>query len=378
VQRIAIFSQTSQNLLALAGMPPAVAPRKTRSAEFLLKEPDADLLIHTAVKEGLAGIVYKNLQKSKKLDSLNARQREQLESAYYRALQLNLKLNHALKQILPALNQGGIRVVLLQGMELLHGIYNDFGLRPISDIDLWVHANDFNKLIYILKNQGYRRDPLYPNTFRKGIIVLDIHTHILWADRIRSRKSLLVKSQDAIYQKTRLLAIDGQPVRCLGSYDQVLYLGLHALKHNVDRLIWLFDITYLVADWDVADWRALLARARELGQEKCIAHTFYLIRLLLDYHIPAEIRADLVPLNPIEKKILRLRQKKGSLPEWSTLILFSSGKGPLKSSAFILETLFPRPEILRQVFAEAPGLGAPRLYTRRFFQLIKMMRASLK
>jgi hypothetical protein len=66
---------------------------------------------------------------------------------------------------------------------------------------------------------------------------------------------------------------------------------------------------------------------------------------------------------------LRQRLKKEFLPEWSTLILFSSGKGLLKGTMFILETLFPRPDILRQVFAETPGLSVPQLYTRRIFQL---------
>lgn len=335
-------------------------------------------MIRLAIKEGLAGIVYKNQQKSGTFDSFNKGHQEKLESAYYRTLQLNLKLNHALKQILPALNQGGVPVVLLQGMELLHGIYNDFGLRPLSDIDLWVMEKDYNNLVSILKNQDYRPDPLYPNTFRKGIVVLDIHTHILWADRIRSRKSLLVKSQDAIYQKTRLITIDGQPVRCLGCHDQVLYLGLHALKHNVDRLIWLVDIKNLSAAWKLSDWQGLLARARELGLEKCVAYMFFLMERNLEWQIPEEIRIEIVPLNPIEKKILRLRQKKESLPEWSTLILFSSGKGLLKGSTFILETLFPRPDILRQVFAESPGRGTFRLYTRRLFQLINMMKSPFR
>jgi hypothetical protein len=367
-----------RTILALSAPPRMTFKQNPRSLDLPLKGQDADLLIRMAVKEGLAGILYKNLLKSGILDSLDKRHQEVLQAAYYRTLQLNLKLNHALKKILSALNQSGNQVVLLQGISLLHGIYGDFGLRPLSDIDLWVLEKNYNKLMSILKNQGYQRDPLYPNTFRKGITVLDIHTHILWADRIRSRELLLAKSQDFIYQKTRLITIDGQQARCLGRYDQVLYLGLHLLKHNVGRLIWLVDIKHLVADWNFADWQALLRRARELGQEKCVAQTFFLIGSLFEFQLLEEIRAKLVPLNPIEKKLLRLRQKKESLPEWSTLILFSSGKGLFKGTMFILETLFPRPDILRQVFAASPGLSVPRLYTRRFFQLIKMMKSSLK
>ncbi|MDF1590730.1 MAG: nucleotidyltransferase family protein [Desulfobacterales bacterium] len=360
-----------RTLLALLAITPAITNKRSRFVELLLKRRNADPLINMALKEGLAGILYKNLLKSGSLDSLNKGHQEILQSAYYRTLHLNLKLNHALKKILSTLNQGGVQVVLLQGMELLHGIYGDFGLRPLSDIDLWVLEKDYTKLVSILRNQGYRLDPLYPNTFRKGITVLDIHTHILWADRIRSREWLLTKSQDFIYQKTRFISVDGQQVRSLGRYDQVLYLGLHLLKHNAERLIWLVDIKKLVADWTFSDWQALLTRARELGQEKCVTYICYLLKLLLNFTEPGRICPEIhrLKLNPIEKKLLRLRQKKESLPEWSTLILFTSGKGLLKGIMFILETLFPRSDILRQVFAETPGLSVPQLYTRRFFQL---------
>ena len=335
-------------------------------------------LVNASLREGLAGLLYKNLLKFELIDRLDSDSQEKLRSNYYRTVYFNLKLIHDLKEILLPLNQNQIQVVLVQGIELLQGIYSDIGLRSLSDIDLWVLKKYFGKLVPILTNLGYRRDPLYPHTFRKGGTVLDIHTHILWADRIRSREMLLANSQNFIYQKTRFITVEGQQARSLGKYDQVLYLGLHLLKHNVDRLIWLVDIKNLVADWKFSDWQSLLMRARELGQEKCVAQTFFLIGSLLEFQMPEEIYAKLVPLNPIEKKLLRLRQKKGSLPEWSTLILFSSGKRPFKAMLFILETLFPRPDILRQVFAETPGLSAPQLYTRRFFQLIKMLKPSLK
>jgi len=302
VQRIVITSQAFRTLLALSANTPIDFNKKSRFLELPLNGQEADLLIRMAAKEGLAGILYKNLLESGRFDSLGKRHQEKLQSAYYRTLHLNLKLNHALKKILPALNQGGVQVVLLQGMELLHGVYRDFGLRPLSDMDLWVLPKDYNNLIFILKNQGYRRDPLYSNTSTKGQIFLDIHTHILWADRIRSRRMLLSRSQDDIYHKTRLMTIDGEPIRRLDRYDQVLYLGLHLLKHNAERLIWLVDVKNLVADWKISDWQALLTRARELGQEKCAAYTFFLLERLLEWHMPEEIRAELVLLNPIEKK----------------------------------------------------------------------------
>ena len=204
----------------------------------------------------------------------------------------------------------------------------------------------------------------------------DLHTHILWADRIKARELLLSKSQESIYQDTRIIHFEGQEALCLSRYDQVLYLSLHALKHNVDRLIWLVDIKNLLADWKRSDWEGLMNRARELGQEKTISYIFFLLLYLLDFRPPREARhlVERKRLHFLERKVLRERIKRDSLPIWSSLILFSSGKGLQKRFSFILETLFPRPEILRQVFVDYPDRKVWQLYWKRVVQLFGMIK----
>ncbi|GAH82592.1 unnamed protein product, partial [marine sediment metagenome] len=228
--------------------------------------------------------------------------------------------------------------------------YDDIGLRPLTDIDLWVLPKDYASLINILGSQDYERDHIYPNTFRKGSTIFDLHTQIPWADRIKASKMLLAKSQEDIYCETQVADFEGLDVLCLGQYDQVLFLGLHALKHNVSRLVWIADIKSLLADWKSSDWEALINRAGELGQEKTLVYIIFLLRLF-DFQLPREASQLLERkrLGFLEKKTLEERIKRDSLPIWSPLLLISSGKGLKARFSFILETLFPRPEILRQV-----------------------------
>ena len=270
--------------------------------------------------------------------------------------------------------------MLLQGIALMQQIYDDIGLRPMTDIDLWVLQKDYPGLISILSRQGYQRDPIYPNTFRKGSTTFDLHTHVLGADRIKARELLFTKGQEHIYHDTRIINFEGQEALCLSQYDQVLYLSLHALKHDVNRLIWLVDIKGLLADWKGSDLEALLNRARELGQEKTISYIFFLLLHLFDFHLPLEARQLLERkrLHFMEKKVLRGRIKRDSLPVWASLLLFSPGKGLQKRLSFILETLFPRPEILRQVFVDSPDLKVWQLYYMRVLQLFGMIKMSLK
>jgi hypothetical protein len=76
-------------------------------------------------------------------------------------------------------------------------------------------------------------------------------------------------------------------------------------------------------------------------------------------------------LTALGRYLLRLR-KKGPLPKWSSLELLSAGSR-LRQLEFAFESMFPRPEILRQVFADRAGLKAWQLYSLRIRQLLSML-----
>lgn len=332
---------------------------------------DTGRLIDLAVKEGLGGFVYKSLLKSGCLEAINPRHKQKLYTIYYLTVRKNLKLLHALNTILDDLNKKEIDIAMLQGMALLQEAYEDVGLRPMKDMDLWILPDNYESLVNILARQRFERDRLYPSTFRKGEIVLDIHTHLLWADRIKAREYLLSKSQDEIFRRSRSIDIEGRKALCLGPQEHFLYLGLHALKHNFERLVWLVDIKCLVSGWKQSDWDTLIERAEELGHRKTLLYVLYLLTRLFGIRLPVEISSFLHSWIPgyFEKRILHRRVEGHSIPTWAQLLMISNGRKLGERLSFFYETLFPRPEILRQVFANAPQLSVPQLYWRRVLQV---------
>jgi hypothetical protein len=368
-----------QSLTVLSGLTPLSDSREELIRSMSLKR-DRDILIDRAQREGVASFLYKNLKTSGLLESLSPSQRERLEACYFQTLRLNIRLIRDLKQILVAVNQKGIRIVLLQGIILLAQLYSDIGLRPLGDIDLWVLQEDYQVLIGVLESLGYERDPLYPNTLRRGLTVLDLHTHLMGADRIRTRALLICKDQGDIFKDTQVINLDGSEARCLNRYDQVLYLGLHALKHNLDRLLWLADIDALLADWGESDWAAGWRRAEEWGQRKALCSIVFLLARLFAYRLPIKARTFMreTRLNLFEKHLLRKRIRGNSLPQWAPLVLFSPEKGVRKRLMFTLETLFPKPDILKQVFEHSDGRTAWHLYALRILQLVRMARMCFK
>ena len=339
---------------------------------------DNDHLINLALQNGVGGLLYRNLEKADSLQKLGSAHNQGLQSIYYQTVRLNLKLIHELKAVLKRLNQEKINVVLLQGITLLDSVYEDIGLRPMKDIDLWVLPDKYVDLVHTLESLGYEKEEFYPDTHIKEETAIDINTHILWADRVKARRLLLDIKQADIHKNAFQIQIDDQAARCLNPYDQVLYLSLHVIKHHAERLIWLMDIKGLVDSWAADDWNALIARASELGLKNTVAQIVFLLKLLLKFQPPDEIMPALqaIRLSRTEKAMLGLRRTRDALPEWCQIVLLPSGKGLGKRAAFAFETLFPRPEILRQVFANSPHLKTWQLYWKRSLQLIGFPKSS--
>ena len=352
--------------------------QRQKLRRLMLRCIDVDHLIGKAFDEGLAGFLYKSLTESDLLDILDKRQVETLRSFYHGNVVFNLRLIHDFKEILHQLNQKKIKVVPLKGIILLKQVYEDIGLRQLTDIDLWMLDRDHREIIRTLTALGYRNDPLYPGTFRKGRTTIDLHLHILGAERIKARKFLLTREQCHFYNDAQGIDFEGEETLCLNKYDQIIYLSLHALKHNVDRLIWLVDIKSLVANWKKSDWEILIKRIGYMGQEKAVSYIFFLIRYLFDSYFPPEVSQalKLEKLHFPARKLLKERLKKGALPVWAALFLFSPDRGLWVRIYSVFETLFPRPEILRQSFVSSRGLKVWELYLKRIHQLTKMVKKS--
>jgi hypothetical protein len=352
--------------------------RQAHLRKLLVREFDQDRLIRLAKKEGMTGLLYKSLYKAGILGFFGHLQLQQLQSSYYRTVQLNLQLVHDLKAILRCSNEKGVRVVLLQGVALLEKIYKDIGLRPLTDIDLWVLPENRAVFDALILQLGYQRDPLYPNTFQKDKTIVDINSHILWADRIRSRRHLLAKSQHELFDNVKILNFDGESAGYLDDLDQVLYLSLHAFKHCASRLVWLADIKHLITGWQASNWNALFDRAEELGQVNIVCYMLYLMRHLFNLIPPVDIQLTVADhsLVWLERVSLEKRLNGRALPDWAPLLLFTSGKDLMTRVYFVFETLFPRPPVLRQIFCATPDFKTWQLYLKRAFQLVRMVRSS--
>lgn len=340
--------------------------------DYMSNGIETDHLIDLAVKEGLAGFLYKNLRKADLLEMLKPHHKQRLYTTYYLTIRHNLKLIHALNEIIKPLIQRQVQVILLQGISLLQQVYRDIGLRPMNDMDFWVLPNQYADLVDCMVSQGFVRSSNYPNTFSKGEVVLDIHTQIFWEDRILRRNSLINSGQEEIYKNAQLINSENSAALCLNPSDHFLYMSQHALKHNLERLIWLVDIKSLVAEWEPKDWRALMIRTEELGQQATLFYMLFVLTNIFKPKLPSEILSYLGGWKPnfFERKALSRRISGSPMPIWSHLVLFSAGNGLHERISVVKETLFTRKKVLRQVFPAAANLSDRQLNWKRVLQIL--------
>lgn len=329
-----------------------------------------------ALREGLSGFLFRAMESTQLSGLFPSDKVDRITRVYYSTVQKNLALEHELQRIVENTKSRGIDIVVLQGMALIQTIYADIGLRAMTDIDLWVRETDRPVCFDILTSMGFVQDSLYPGTFRNGATVLDIHSHLFWSDRIRSRKNILSVDDGLLFEAAEPSRRKQLCPLVLNPYDQVLYLGLHLLKHNADRLIWLVDIKSILEHFDAADWHTLADRAEYLGLARSLAYIRYLLFRLLQFKTPAELNGFMEHYRPGTGAtwLLRRRIHRHALPSWAPLILFSSRMTLREKLPFVWENLFPRLQVLRQVFPDSAQQQSWQLYLKRLAQITGIRR----
>lgn len=202
-----------------------------------------------------------------------------------------------LKELSTQLQQKSITPVLLKGMDLLFRIYNDFGSRFLSDIDLYISAEQLNSFIQILENNHFRQikekrwmgnknKRLFSKQISSEEIVIEVHTQLFYHFPLQE------------------LSITPSP---LDGYNQLsleflfVHLAGHlAFQHNFLKLYWLLDIYYLYQNYfsDI-DWSEVFRLSKELQLQRSIIQVLWVLKRYFSCQVPFYL-----PVRSIESTLI--------------------------------------------------------------------------
>lgn len=179
----------------------------------------------------------------------------------------NLRLVAELSAIGTLLDEAKIPYLCLKGPALAASCYGDLRLRPACDLDLLVRPADAEQADGLLMGRGFR--PQFRLTgyqwqtfirtrcelaYRRDEPTVMVELH--WS--LTSPGYSFTPSIQACWQRAEQIRIESFPVSTLGPEDNFLFLGVHAAKHQWQRLIWLVDLAELIRQRSNMDWDRVL------------------------------------------------------------------------------------------------------------------------
>lgn len=332
----------------------ADAPLSKKPSEELgqkvLDCSDPAQLYKQAQIHGLTPLVHVALEQLNVTNNLPSKITQKFHKKYYTTLADNMKKMHALdilRQNLPA----QIPLLILKGPALIHRIYHNPALRPMSDIDLLIQPSHLNALKDCLRTLAYTSPTPYPDIYTKDNVTFDIHTDPLHADRISHRLKAVPLNLDHLWQNATPIATSNNLLMlCLT--DQILTLSVHALKHGYERNIWLFDILYSLK-------QACQNNLWEHVEKDCAKHNFGPIlsftlhaiqtHLGLDLPEPAQKLQKSFPIGRIRRKILYASPRSGNFQILEPLVMSDQCPKRIDRLKFLISFAFPKRTVLTQI-----------------------------
>ncbi len=196
-----------------------------------------------------------------------------------------------LHRILDFLRAGGIQAIPFKGAALAWSIYLVPGLRPMSDVDLFISEHDLRAAIRLFEENGYKRqfsgvdirflsgavNLAQPN----GATKIDLHWRLA-PDYFRAVDSA------AFLSRTVQLDIGGRPAAGFCPEDSLILLCAHGGKHGWRSPLWICDVARLI-DASPLDWDSIFSRAEENDMSRVILLGVYLAENLFGAKAPLEV-----------------------------------------------------------------------------------------
>ena len=351
-------------LLALCARPYLPAWSRAELRQRASSIPDWDRALALAEYHGLGPLLYRHLRDY--CDGLPTQVSRQLRAVYFRHRRSNEIRLKVLSQILEGFQSIGIEPTVLKGPALISLVYEDPGLRPLSDLDVLVPPKDAIRAQRQLGEMGFAA-PVPPSSY-----YFTRHHHLLPALRevdgvmvqVEIHRDVFPMDSGTSFQVTGrapgAISFDlGQQVGyCLGPDEMLWHLCRHV--HWL-RLIWIADILGFTERFiDEIDW------ARVTQRYSFVMNALALIHCLSPLPESVRQRSGVV-LVPVPSGIGK--EYRG----WprTTALVWDSTRGRLR---FVRRSLSPPEWWLRFYYQEGTGrLGLWRAKLRHWAMLVGTM-----
>jgi Uncharacterised nucleotidyltransferase len=244
----------------------------------------------------------------------------------------------ATAEVVGALNEQGIRSILLRGPSIGRLLYADGAERSYNDVDLLVAPENLDAAGQVLRGLGFSQRPVDPGELEHAeawtrdheTSVVDLHWTVIG---VAAEPSDLWR---ALADGTEGITIRGVRVEALAPQAIALQVALHAGQHGSDYVRALADLERALELLDRSTWRAAAELAERLRATELFAAG---LRLLPGGQELAE-ELDLPERRSVETVLLARSQGLGGHGA-PTLERLARTAGPRGRLSLVARSLFP-------------------------------------
>ncbi|HEV2853354.1 MAG TPA: nucleotidyltransferase family protein [Thermoanaerobaculia bacterium] len=329
---------------------------------------DWDDLLEQAEHHQVSPLLHRALDDPERRAVVPAAAMERLEVSYFNTAAGNASLFAQLKGVLEALRAAGIPVIALKGAHLAEIVYGNLTLRSMGDVDVLVRREDLPRVEQVLTGLGYHPQEIH------SARDYSVHRHLLpfvkaGAFPIEIHRTIDESGQFAIdveglWERARPARIAGVEALVLSPEDLLLHLCLHtAFQHGFRvPLRQICDLAAAVRHYGrELDWRGLVRAAETSGLSKVCYYALAVAESLLGAGVPAETLATLQVSGGEERMVAVIREyvlvhpshrAPGGIKE------VIQAQGAWERMRSLLQSVFPSPARLREIYSLAPGSKA--------------------
>ena len=292
---------------------------------------------------------------------------DDLADAYSQVSLINKRLLDEWEAVGQTFHQKDIECILLKGADLLSRLYGMRGTRPLSDVDLLVHAQDLPAIHRLLMETGFSQqidgNPAYLST--QSTLTLDLISELWYLDE---------QGLAELWARAQSRPLGQLTVKQLASDDLLLYLVAYTVVHRGYFAPSFFTDLRLLIEKEVLHWPTVAEEAARHHLKIPLYHGLRQLTLAdARTEIPSAILQQLAPSTLSERSLeflLRRLVTTQPLPELGHFLLWVT-QAPGHRVAWLRRTLFPSSHFLAYRYGNDSAIRPWHTRITRWWQLIK-------
>ena len=291
---------------------------------------------------------------------------DDLADAYSQVSLINKRLLDECEIVGQTFHRNGIECLLLKGADLLSRLYGIRGTRPLSDVDLLVHAQDLPAIHRLLMGNGFSQqldgNPAYLSS--QSTLTLDLISELWYLDE---------QGLAELWARARSRPLGQIMVKQLASDDLLLYLVAYTVVHRGHFTPSFLTDLRLLIEKESLHWPTIVEEAARHHLKIPLYHGLRQLTLGdARTEIPSAVLQQLAP-STLSERVLNVLFRRlvttQPLPELGHFLLWVT-QAPGRRIAWLRRTLFPSSRFLAYRYGNESVIRPWRTRITRWWQLV--------